>query len=448
MKPADPFDLKFTSREVTAWGGLALLKRMLDGLDFKEAVQSWHLPQPGSNRGYRPEQLIEQMIVSIWCGAARFAHADITRLDATLVRLFDWGRAAGHKAIVRLFQRFDLPSATRVQSSSYRWLFDKLHLFPITLDVDSTVLTRWGSQIEGGAKGYNPKHHGRASHHPLLAFVADWRLVANFWLRPGNTSSSNNVLSFIESTLENLGDTKVGLFRADSGFYDKTIVALLKSQKINHIISARLTQALQQGIKDRCKWQQVEPGLEVSELSYQPHGWEDAQRLVVVRQHVRRKQGAVAGKTLSLFADDEDLQGWRYGAMLTDLTLPALEVWRLYRGRADCENRIKELKADFGLDSFVLRDFWATEAALGVTMLAYNLMSVFRHTVMRQKVHHTLSTLHHKVLAVGAFWDDHSGNSSKQTFRLAVARKRRPWFEGLWANAGVPVRLTPGVKNP
>ena len=33
---------------------------------------------------------------------------------------------------------------------------------------------------------------------------------------------------------------------------------------------------------------------------------------------------------------------------------------------------------DFGLDSFALREFWATEAALGVTMLAYNLMSSSR----------------------------------------------------------------------
>ena len=68
-------------------------------------------------------------------------------------------------------------------------------------------------------------------------------------------------------------------------------------------------------------------------------------------------------------------------------------------------NRIKEMnefKADFGLDSFVLRDFWATEAALGVTMLRYKLISVFRHAVLRQKVHHTLPTLHHQVLAVGA----------------------------------------------
>jgi hypothetical protein len=140
MPPQAPFDLKFTSREVTAWGGLALLKRMLEGMGFKEAVQSWDLPQPGSNRGYRPEQLIEPMIESIWCGAARFAHADITRVDSTLVRLFGWGKAAGHKAIVRLFQRFDQSSATRVQSSSYRWLFNKLQRGSVTLDVDCTVI--------------------------------------------------------------------------------------------------------------------------------------------------------------------------------------------------------------------------------------------------------------------------------------------------------------------
>lgn len=289
MASQDTFEVKFSSRAVSAWGGLALLKRMLDGLDFKAALQSWDLPQPGSNRGYAPEQLIEQMIVSIWCGAARFVHADITRLDATLMRLFGWSKAAGQKAIVRLFQRFDQGSAARVQTSSYQWLFNKFSLGPVTLDMDSSVLTRWGGQIEGAAKGYNPKNHGRASHHPLLAFVADWRLVANFWLRPGNTSSSNNVLGFLEATLANLGATSVGLLRADSGFYDKTIVAFLKERKINHIISARLTQALQQAIVDQCRWQDVAAGLQVGELRYQPHGWQQTQRLVVLRQHVQRK---------------------------------------------------------------------------------------------------------------------------------------------------------------
>lgn len=439
MQAFEAFDLKYTTREITAWGGLALLKRMLDGMGLRQAIESWALPAPHSNRGYAPMQLIEQMIVSIWCGAARFVHADITRLDRTLARLFGWNRAAGHKAIVRLFQRFTQLDANRLQTSSYCWLFQKLALGSITLDVDSTVLTRWGHQIEGSAKGYNPKHHGRHSHHPLLAFVADWRLVANLWLRPGSSHSANNAQAFLEATLVNLGNTRVGLFRADSGFYDKDIVCWLKDKQIAHIISAKLTTALQQAIVDNCRWQEVSNGIQVAELGYQPHNWEQAVRFVVVRQHIARTQGAV-GKTLSLFADDPDLQGWRYGAMVTDLTLPALEVWRLYRGRADCENRIKELKADFGLDSFVLRDFWATEAALSVAMLAYNLMSVFRHAVLRQKVHQTLATLHHTVLAVGAYWDKPSENK-KPALRLAIAKKRRSWFEGLWAHAGEPVKL-------
>ena len=442
MGQSSDFEIRFTPKEVSAWGGLALLKKMTDGLGLKQAMTQWHLPAPGSNRGYAPAQLLEQMLVSIWTGANRFAQADITRHDSTLARLFGWQKVAGHKAIVRLFQRFDQVNATRMQQATYQWMFEKLALNPITLDVDSTVLTRWGHEIEGAKKGYSPKYRGRDSHHPLLAFVADWRLVANFWLRPGDAFTTNNALSFIESTLANLGATRVGLFRADAGFYDKDIVKLLKERQVPYTISAKLTQKLQHEIVSQCRWQAVAPGIEVSELQYEPHGWDQAQRVVVVRQHIERKQGRVSGKNLTLFADDQDLQGWRYSAMITDLSLAAAEVWRLYRGRADCENRIKELKYDFGLDSFVLRQFWATEAALSVVMLAYNLMSMFRQAVIRQKSHQRLPTLHHTVLAIGAYWSHDKGKTDqKPRLNLAVARRRRPWFEGLWRNAADPIEL-------
>ncbi len=50
-------------------------------------------------------------------------------------------------------------------------------LYPIavdglTLDLDSTVMTRYGNQ-EGVVRGYNPTKPGRPSHYPLMAFVAD-----------------------------------------------------------------------------------------------------------------------------------------------------------------------------------------------------------------------------------------------------------------------------------
>jgi hypothetical protein len=45
----------------------------------------------------------------------------------------------------------------------------------MTLDLDSSVMTRYGEQ-EGAKAGYNPKKPGRASHHPLIAFMAEMRM--------------------------------------------------------------------------------------------------------------------------------------------------------------------------------------------------------------------------------------------------------------------------------
>ena len=64
------------------------------------------LPQPGSNRGYRPEQLITQFMLSVWCGANRFKHGEVTRHDQVLKRLFGFTRMVNFKAIMRLFRKF------------------------------------------------------------------------------------------------------------------------------------------------------------------------------------------------------------------------------------------------------------------------------------------------------------------------------------------------------
>jgi len=81
----------------------------------------------------------------------------------------------------------------------------------------------------------------------------------------------------------------------------------------------------------RVTWWSVERALEMGELNYQAQDWSAPHRIVVVRQHAVQRKKAV-GKTMSLFTDDPDMQGWRYGAMVTTLSLPALEIWRSYRG--------------------------------------------------------------------------------------------------------------------
>ncbi len=79
------FELRFSDKEITAWGGMGIMKRMLDHLGFEAALTVAGLPQPGSNRGYRPEQLITQFLLSVWCGANRFEHGEVTRHDPVLL---------------------------------------------------------------------------------------------------------------------------------------------------------------------------------------------------------------------------------------------------------------------------------------------------------------------------------------------------------------------------
>jgi hypothetical protein len=147
-----------------------------------------------------------------------------------------------------------------------------------------------------------------------------------------------------------------------------------------------------------------------------------------VRQLITRRSKAT-GKILKLFADDAEYQHYRYGCFITSLDLPAAMVWKIYRMRADAENRIKELKYDFGADSFNIKNFSATEATMNFVMLAYNLMSLFRQVVLGSKVQPTLKTLRYKVFAVGGYL---TKNGNARVLKLSLAMRRREWFTGLW----------------
>ena len=442
------FELGFTTKEITAWGGMGLMKRMLDRIGFNSAMEACGLPQQESNRGYSPIQLMVQFMLSIWCGANRFEHSEVTRHDTVLQKLFGFKRMANFKAIMRLYRKFNQATTMRVFGQCYRWFFSNLQLDHITLDLDSTVMTRYGQQ-EGAARGYNSRKPGRNAHHPLMAFVADARMIANLWLRPGNSHSANNALAFLDDSLDKLGGKRIALLRADSGFSDQVFLSDLERRKMHYLIALKLNQPLQRALVEQTGWWLLDEGIEVIAFDYQAPCWEKPRRIVSIRQKTDERSEA-KGKQLSLFEDDPAISCYRYGALVTDMDLPAAELWRLYRGRADCENRIKELKYDFGADSFNLKDFWATEAALLTVMLAYNLMSLFRQGVLRSDavsnkpdVQHTLKTLRYKLFAKAGYI---TTNGRKRIINLAITMRQREWFEGLWDKSktfNLPVKFTP-----
>ena len=75
----------------------------------------------------------------------------------------------------------------------------------------------------------------------LLIRLPVCRMIANCWLRPGNTAAMSNFISFFYDTLEKLKGKKVGLVRADSGFFCGEILEELEKEKnqIPYIIACR-----------------------------------------------------------------------------------------------------------------------------------------------------------------------------------------------------------------
>jgi hypothetical protein len=422
------FDISYTNKEITPWGGMLFLKQMLGKIGFRELVeQNPDLPQSGSNRGYKTSTILEGFITSIWCGANRFLHTEVTRHDLTLGKIFDWKNTPGQDTYKRFFSKFNQATNQKVSDYFYSWIFDNFKFDNFTLDIDSSVMTRYGQQ-EGAKKGYNPNKKGRPSHHPLIAFIADVKLVANMWLRSGNTSSANNFLGFLEDTLSKLKHKTVGLIRLDSGFFQSDILNYLEEKTIDYIVAAKFTHPIQRLVHGCNNWVVLDTGIEISEQMYQSDSWEKSRRIVVVRQRIKDRPQAT-GKQLGLFLEEEIHKNYRYSAYVTNMKLAPAEIWRLYRGRGDAENRITELKYDFGFDSFNLNDFYATEAALTFAMIAYNLMALFRTFVLQEKTQKTLSTLRYRTFAIGAYFEK---VNDKLVLKIALNKKRRAWFAGLW----------------
>jgi hypothetical protein len=157
-------------------------------------------------------------------------------------------------------------------------------------------------------------------------------------------------------------------------------------------------------------------------------------------RHRVREDNRRAGKCLL------DVPGYHFQALVTSLpttTHPPLAVWRYYNGRADCENVIKELQSGFALPTLCLEKFWATEAALSLATLTYNLTVLFqRHLGWQQKV--TIHSLRFWLFVTAGVLSYAQG---KTTIKLSVPTRERNWWHRLWKKILSPFPNCNAVEN-
>lgn len=389
-------EVAFTDQPVTGWGGLAIVARFFEAVGLRRVLKE-ALPDGRTSPNQVPVvDMAMGLLVTILMGGRRFAHVERFRSDAVLAELFEVKRTSSAMTVTRYFGGFRKGQVQHLVEAVGRGLWGRL--IPAdpaaVVDLDSTIFERYGRQ-EGSLKGHNPRKHGRPSHHPILAMLAGSKRILHAWLRSGNTGTARGVEDFLDEALHRLpAHTRVCTVRADSGFYVADFLAALEKRGLQYAVAARMQPPLRRAIGGLRHWRSFGRGVEVSELSWQPPGWPTARRLVVVREVLTERPDA-AGRRLI------ELPGYTCHAVVTNLTTEPEQVWRFYNGRADCENRIKELKLDFAADGFCLRSFQGTEAVLQLNCLLFNLLSAFKNEILEDPAP-TLGTLRHSLFVHGA----------------------------------------------
>lgn len=69
---------------------------------------------------------------------------------------------------------------------------------------------------------------------------------------------------------------------------------------------------------------------------------------------------------------------WRYQVIVTNLKKEPRKVWRLYNGRANVENVVKELKLSMNMEKIPTGKFMANHGYFQIIMFAYNLLNWLR----------------------------------------------------------------------
>ena len=422
---------EFTSRKVSPWGGLKYFYGTYQKSGIREQMSRLPLPRPGSNRGYQPEDLIEAFMCSVVMGSRRLAHTGMLRSDAVVKEIFGWKRGmADQSTFSRFFRKHTMELNDRIFPALMRGFFEQIKIDGMTIDVDSTVITRYGNQ-ELAEVGYNPTKRGRASHHPILAFCDELAMVVNAWMRSGDSVSTTDANEFLQEMFTIVAPSRIGLMRFDSGFFSQKIMKLLEAQDkpIPYIIRGKMTPGIAQLIQQQTAWyanNDVVQGAEYCTTTYQASTWDQPRKVVIVRVPKSRKTHQP-----TLFEHINIFDSFEYKVFVTSVTFSASVVHSLYNKRANAENRIKDLKYDYGIDGFSLMEFGAMEAAFRYVMMAYNLMAIFKQLVMRTAKGRMLSTIRFQCIAIGSYLVK---RGSQKVMKLSAEGRRRHFLAHFFEN--------------
>jgi hypothetical protein len=350
-------------------------------------------PRSSTHSKHSLVQMIRQRIYQIGAGYEDCNDADFLRKDPALRLALgkDHQAGAGQSMLSRLENDIlgneaGLQALEAALTRTTDKLLKRKNKKRLIIDLDSTEDPAHGEQ-EGVA--YNG-HFAKNCFHPLFCFTSEGDCLGGI-LRPGNVHSAAGALAFIRPIVERYRTWFILFwFRGDAAFAKPEIYEYCEEQRLTYFIRLPGNENLDRLVAPHLSRPVGRPpknGIQVKivDLRYQAKSWSRPRRVVAKIEWHRGE----------LFP--------RIGFVVTSSRLPAGRVIKVYNGRAEIENRIKEGKNTLRWDKTSCQRFEANQARLKMGLLAYNLLHMIRQFyVWGEEVKRSVEWLIKRLIKVGA----------------------------------------------
>ncbi len=402
-----PHKLTTTNDKLTSRAGLLAIAQVMESINLSERIDKY-FPLAKSNRGFKPSVFIETLILMQHEGSFHLDDVRHINDDEALRAVLSLDKIPRASSLGNWLRRMgnnnqSFAAWTEVNKAVLKAALH--HRKGITLDIDATEVIANKADAQWTYK----KNKG---YMPMVGHAAEVGQIVACDFRSGNASPSRENLSFIQHCEKSLPDSCfVQSLRIDAAGYQKKIIEYCDKKAIKYAIRAKTSAAIKEQIDALTEpdWQplqdkQGEPvaGQDTYRLAHWISDYEKPFTLIVQRKRIKGQ--------VELALDTADSgeqmvsQGYIYRFIATnqdDWSNSQIIHW--YNQRAeDSENRIKELKLDFGGGTLPCSDFNANALYFLISALSFNLFALMRQLLPEALASHRAMTIRWRLYAIAA----------------------------------------------
>lgn len=419
------YKLATTKDQLTSRAGLLIPAQLMDTLSLSQRIDRY-FPRPQSNRGFKPSVFVQTLMLMQHDNSFHLDDVRHLKEDNALRTVLDLKNLPSATAIGDWLRRTGKHQTINTACEEVNKLLLKSALHNckrVTLDIDATEIV--ASKAE--AKWTYKSNQG---YMPMVGHIAQTGQVVACDFREGNQSPNSENLEFIIQCQNALPKgCSVKHLRIDAAGYQIKIIKHCDSNDILYAIRATMSGVIKEAINATTEvdWHpmlnrqgEAIKGQDTFRTVHCIGDYEKPFTLIIQRKRIK-------GQTeleLDAAQNSEEIisNGYIYRAIATSrdaLTDSQIIHWYNQRGE-DSENRIKELKLDFGGDTLPCSDKNANALYFNIAVLSFNLFALMRALLPEELAHHRVITIRWRLYAIAA----KVVNTGRQLF-VKVSRRHR-----------------------